>query len=138
MIYRTYFKLTESVNDFNAARDFLTEDDMTVYLKDDIRCKCPDKIISIKWYLTDENSGHIDLETNAELTNEELDQISDWICGQNSDGLGESFEQQPFANYEDKGLEYGDDDEDDWDNVWVMASFDWQTNNYKLELVSTN
>ena len=32
-----------------------------------------------------------------ELTEQELEKLSDWISGQNSDGLGEGFEQQDFA-----------------------------------------
>lgn len=46
------------------------------------------------------------------------------IRGQNSDGLGESFEQQGFE---------GDDyEEDDYGNYCDMAEFDWATNKYPL------
>lgn len=135
MLYRTYFELTDDVCDFEAARTYLIEDDMTKYLKEDYRCSsCKDKIISIKWILKDNNSGYIDLETADILTNDELNKISDWVTGQNSDGLGEGFEQQDFANY--KPNDNSDYNEDDCDNDWVMASFDWKTNLYKFELIA--
>jgi hypothetical protein len=63
--------------------------------------------------------------THRPLTDEESKQISEWISGQNSDGLGEGFEQQSFAEIE------GDDENDDW----AMASFDWQTNPCTLVVV---
>ena len=62
------------------------------------------------------------------LNQDELDFVSSWITGQNSDGLGEGFEQQEFA-----WMPY--DDDDDYYDDGEMASFDWQTNNYKLHLV---
>lgn len=138
-IYRTYFNLTADVKDFDAARDFLKDDDMKQYMKGDKRV--PDNVYetieSIDWILKDVDSGIIELKTTRELTQKELENISDWVCGQCSDGLGESFEQQSFANYEDDEYNYDDEDGeyyDDNDN-YIMASFDWKTNNYIFELV---
>jgi len=129
-VYRTYFQLVDSVNDFDSAYDYLLKDDMTKYLLNDDRGS--DKVISVKWILETENSGVIEVKTNEKLSDEEMTNISEWIGGQNSDGLGEGFEQQDFANY------YVGDDGDDLDyyndDDWVMASFDWETNNYDLEL----
>lgn len=140
MLYRTYFKLLAEVNDFEAARQYLIADDMTKYLIDDDCCSsCKDKIKSIKWILRDESHGYIDLETTAELTSLELDSISDWVSGQNSDGLGEGFEQQDFACYDDSDYDDYYDDEDEgnsYGDTSVMASFDWQINSYKFLLVS--
>lgn len=139
-IYRTYFKLTACVNDFDAAYRYLREDDMKYYLKDDSRC--PDdvynKIISIDWILQDECSGYIELKTTEALNDVELNNISDWVSGQNSDGLGEGFEQQSFAYYENEDEEYDESysyDTDDYDYLYITAEFDWRTNNYKFELV---
>lgn len=135
MLYRTYFNLVAEVKDFEAARQYLIEDDMTDYLITDERgASCKDKIKSIKWILRDESHGYIDLETTSELTSTELANISDWVSGQNSDGLGEGFEQQDFACYIDEGLTGYDDEE--WDDETIMASFDWETNPYTFELVS--
>lgn len=140
-LYRTYFKLTNDVIDFEEARRYLIEDDMTVYLKDDNRRCSPStgkKIVKIEWILKEVDSGHIDLTTTEELTQAELDNISDWVRGQNSDGLGEGFEQQDFAFYSDEEYEdYDDENYDyDYDDYTIMASFDWKTNDYKFELVS--
>lgn len=121
--YCTDFTLTNPVNDFEAAQAYLTDDDMTKYWK---RKHEQSKVIKIQWDLTDEQTGHIVVITNDELTSNEANELSNWIRGQNSDGLGEGFEQQDFA-----WISY-DDEEDEGE----MASFDWDTNDYKLVLIS--
>ena len=129
MKYRTYFKLTACVNDLNAAQEYLKAEDMTIYLKEDSRLKSVSQFVEkIEWILKDESSGYIDLTTNKELTAEQLAIISDWVSGQNSDGLGEGFEQQNFACYEDEGLIGYEGSK--WDNETIIASFDWETNQY--------
>jgi len=138
MIYRTYFKLEYPVLDINDAQEYLSEDDMTKYLKDDNRISqsTRNSVTNIAWILQDEQSGYIELETTVELSDLELMSISNWVSGQNSDGLGEGFEQQGFANYQiDDGWGNGDEYDADSD-IWIMASFDWRTNDYKFELVS--
>ena len=136
MIYRTYFKLTNEVIDFEEAKRYLEEDDMTKYLNNDSRrpSSLQGAVSSINWILRDTQSGYIELQSNRELNNEELKWISDWVSGQNSDGLGEGFEQQDFANYCIRDY-YVDDEDDYFEDDWVMASFDWQTNDYKFERV---
>ena len=142
MLYRTYFTLTNPVRDYQDAYDYLTADDMTKYLKSNPKCskETSNKILSITWILKNDFSGRIELETSEELSMEELDMISDWVKGQNSDGLGEGFEQQDFACY--IVTEYGDiiDPRCAWDyegeSEEIMSSFDWETNDYKFELVS--
>lgn len=143
MKYRTNFNLLCDVNDFRAARDYLVEDDMTEYLLhySDVEEKALEKVRHIEWVLTDTDKGYIELITSAYLTKKQLAQISDWVRGQNSDGLGENFEQQDFAFYNACAGEYCEfynEDEDEWyeeeDENWVMASFDWSTNEYLFEL----
>lgn len=136
--YATEFHLTNPVNDLNAAREYLQVDNMAEYLSDDLRDLGlkrlkPSDILNLEWDLQDEDYGLIYLDTAIELTDDELDVISDWVRGQNSDGLGEGFEQQPFAEirYEGDEDEYGYSDYDT-----DMASFDWQTNSYKFEKIS--
>ena len=140
-IYRTYFNLDYPVLDINEARDYLGADSMEKYLKSDTRIAedIRNAVVNIKWILTTEMSGHIDLVTSKELNDTELKSISDWVSGQNSDGLGEGFEQQDFACYDVD--EDGDpiDSRRAWDyegeTETVMASFDWQTNEYIFEFV---
>lgn len=221
-IYETNFRLECPVNDFDEAYNYLTEDDMTQYL-DKERCKATPDITSVEWILEDEESGKIVVRAIRELTEDELDELSDWIRGQNSDGLGEGFEQQEFAEsyfnpetgdgpytrreaereveklwedisvndlidngylddamweavevYKDQNGTYDDNNDEelsddeiwdiiasdpesyvDWDSIekakeeyangadeynennwYVMASFDWKTNDYKLNKVS--
>ncbi len=140
--YGTSFTLTNPVNDYNAALDYLQADDMTQYLIDDLDylglSHLEGKIKEIRWVLEDEQSGYIVLYTTEPLAEEDLDKISEWISGQCSDGLGEGFEQQDFASGEDfEEYEYEDEDgetQTDYEEVNTMASFDWETNDYKLKL----
>lgn len=96
--YSQEFSMQSPVNDLEAAQNYLSDDDMTKYV--------PDELVNVvqkaEWVLDDESSGHINIETTRELGVEEQKILSDWIEGQNSDGLGEGFEQQEFAeNYFD-------------------------------------
>lgn len=153
MIYRTDFRLSAPVNDIKGARNYLREDDMTSYLIDEIDAAQDEEnsyrskgfigldsslILSLKWELTDERHGYVELETKEPLTEKQLESVSDFVSGQNSDGLGESFEQQEFAEcfdeegydaamerYEEDGECYPSEDE-----YRSYASFDWNTNKY--------
>lgn len=141
-IYRTYFNLVCPVIDVDAAKQFLLRENMTNYLKSDSRTsKIAQDIINITWILKDEDSGYIELESNNEIQESDLDTISNWVSGQNSDGLGESFEQQDFACYCSHDTPRYWEYDEEWeamapvdDRDWFMASFDWQTNDYKFEL----
>lgn len=125
--YETKFNLTSEVNDFIEAYDYLAEDDMTQYLDE----KFKNIVESIEWVLKTTDSGIIVVSATRELTDEESKELSEWISGQNSDGLGEGFEQQDFALTEE---EYDDEDEenDEYEPAHYMASFDWTTNTYPL------
>lgn len=133
--YYTDFVLDYPVNDFEAARDYLVAEDMTKYLigsldyRKGMETLSEDDIVSIEWRLLDESRGKIILITTRKLTDTESKVISEWISGQNSDGLGEGFEQQDFATTELEEDYYDDEYEDP-----MYSSFDWQTNNYKLHL----
>lgn len=137
--YQTTFYLLADVLDLDEAQAYLEEDNMLYYFDNE---EIKRKLQSIKWHLTDCGSGYIEVIANEELAENELDEISAYISGQNADGIGESFEQQDFASYDaallndrgeiDDSLLYDDDYEEDW----VMASFDWNSNYYVLELVA--
>lgn len=134
--YQTNFTLTCPIKseNFEQARDYLVKDDMTEYLKGHCATEdCPllaRVIYSIEWNLLNEESGVIDLYTSTSLSENERWFISGWISGQNSDGLGEGFEQQDFAYVVD---EVWDDDDNFADGE--MARFDWQSNDYYLSEV---
>ncbi len=122
--YTTSGTLTNPVNDLDSARAYLAEDDMTQYAPAGL------PIHDVRWDLLDEGSWKVTVVTDRELTEAESAEISEWISGQNSDGLGEGFEQQPFAEH----CEY-----DRWGNMdedsYVMSSFDWETNDCTLVFV---
>lgn len=142
--YITKFTLTNLVLDLESANDYLTEDDMVDYFDEykeiGITEDLVKKVISINWELQTRDSGKITVKTNALLTDEESKAVSKWISEQNSDGLGEGFEQQDFADYDVNRYDYDGNEiniwdlDDDYEEYWVMASFDWQTNDYELEL----
>lgn len=129
MLYQTNFKLAYPVRDMDAANTYLSEDDMTEILVGH-HPELDGVVSNIEWILDDDESGHIDLETTRSLTDVELTMISEWVEGQNADGLGEGFEQQPFANYRVEEDPYGLEEDE-----WVMASFDWESNSYEFSPV---
>lgn len=108
---------------FGQADAYLRADDMKQYVDEPLRSK----LNKVEWNLEGTDEGIIVVEANQELTQDELSELSDWIKGQCSDGLGEGFEQQEFAQLYEYD-EWGDED-------WVgMVSFDWRSNNYKLSV----
>jgi hypothetical protein len=115
--YQATGRLDFPVSDLSLARQYLDEP-MEEYIQ-----YCSEDLVpvvhTIRWDLTTEQDWKVTLVTNRPLTDQESKQISEWISGQNSDGLGEGFEQQSFAE-----IEPDDEDEEDW----AMASFDWMTN----------
>lgn len=126
-VYKTYFKLSNPIKDFEEAKNYLKEDNMTHYLKKSV--KETDGVVKlVEWVLLDEEKGYIIVISNKILDKIILDKISKWIRGQNSDGLGEGFKSQDFATYRD----YNSEDFEDYD--FISCQFDWETNDYKLEL----
>ena len=135
-IYKADFYLTDYVNNLQEAQRYLTEDNMLTYLVDELKYQgreaTANKLQRVEWILQSEINGRIEVEAAAELTTVERAIISEWIRGQCSDGLGEGFEQQRFACYGEE-VEYSEDYEDEYcDEHW--ARFDWETNDYRLQL----
>lgn len=146
-IYRTKGVLTGTIEPDNVAKadNYLREFDMTEFL--DENCG---PIEHIEWKLgPDGHQWNVTAFTRAPLTPDELKQLSEWVSGQNSDGLGESFEQQDFAELDNEDEEtdcsqcdgsgvFGDDDELDctrcggdgvvYHESFGMISFDWEKN----------
>ena len=142
-VYRTEFNLVYPVNDLDAACKFLEESNYCLLriLIEDISRKIGEdvskKLVSITWHLKHEDSGYIELISTEELDEQVLEAVSLWISAQCADGVGETFEQKDFANYNTLGDSWMFDDEEEemeYEASWVMASFDWKTNKYKLRL----
>lgn len=92
-MYITEFNLSCPVNDFNSARDYLLEDDMTQYLPEELK----KKVKNIRWELKTVVKGNIVITTKSKLSSADWLKLEQWIIGQNSDGLGEGFSGQDFA-----------------------------------------
>jgi len=116
--YRTNFYLEAPVNDIGEAEAYLQEDEMVrYYLSNNPEMR--GVVTSIVWNLVGDDSGYVEVEATRELSDEELLGLSHFISGQNSDGLGEGFEQNFMYHDEDDGEDY-------------MCSFDWANNPYML------
>ena len=147
--YVTDFKLAVDVP-VKDANEYLQEDDMLDYLKDRVEDDKNttiklDDLVSITWavandggYSSYNDHGTITLVTTREFTKKELDFVSDYVKGQNADGLGEGFEQRfEYNSSQDRSGgrfgNYGDTEDDEDDDYCEMASFDWKTNDYKFK-----
>ena len=125
--YRTRRKLTYPVSDLDAARHFLRCEEMGM----EVHIYPADTKVgvhSVTWDLINDHEWEVTVIADHPLPIEQLKALSEWISGQNSDGLGEGFEQQPFAEHEDE--------EDEDEVVYHMSSFDWETNPCTLERVT--
>ena len=90
-IYRTNFNLTENVRSIEEANDYLSSEDMTKYLKIRMPSNISNFIDCLKWRLTTEHSGYIELTTRLKLEEDELQKISEWVSNQTSDNFSEGF-----------------------------------------------
>ena len=115
-LYRTYFDLSDNIPDkhWMEARKYLDEDNMANYLPDELS----EKVILIQYDLITNNKGFINIISNALLTQEELIELKNELDGQNSDGLGEGFEQQEFAEL------HNSEDEDDYTYIYIEDNVD--------------
>jgi hypothetical protein len=159
-VYRTKGVLTGTIEPENVAKAdaYLREFDMTEFLDNGLALV----VEHIEWKLdADGHNWNVTAFASRPLDTTELKELSSWVSGQNSDGLGESFEQQDFAETQDDSEEdcpdcSGDgwtrELDDDGDDVQVdcercdgsgileredygMISFDWQTNDCAFERV---
>lgn len=97
-------------------------DNMSVYYNE----SGADKLLLADWgfeVLDDELYGKVDVRLTKLMTEEEENELLDWIRGQNSDGLGEGYEQQAistdrgdlFVSFWDSGIGYFIKDEVEMD-----------------------
>lgn len=134
-IYEIKGTLTGTIEPENvaAAQEYLKgprdDQDMTPYLHMWEEWAI-EAIPHLEWKLEGDGfNWSVRIYATRELTDDEQRVVSEWVSGQNSDGLGEGFEQQDFAEFNSSEQnEWGDYDEEDWH----MCSFDWETNEHKL------
>ena len=129
--YVANFNLTDEINEelFDDAVSYLIEDDMAQYVPENLKAK----IVSVEWVLEELDKGKIVIWANELLSEEEEDELSKWIAGQCSDGLGEGFEQQPFAEIGGSDYDYYDEDDEYYEDEFYMVSFS-RADKYKLVL----
>ena len=75
---------------------------MVEYLPENLKAK----IVFVEWILEYLDWGTVSIWANERLSEEEVDELSKWIAGQCSDGLGEGFAQQPFAEYNNSKVSF--------------------------------
>lgn len=125
--YETRGTLTHAIDADNVslAQAYLEEDSMVQYIDEELE----DFVESVDWELDDDGFNYkVVAVANKKLTKAQLKQLSEWVSGQNSDGLGEGFEQQEFAEHRI---------EVNWDEFdYEMCSFDWTSNDSEFTLVS--
>ena len=105
--------------------DGYNDDDMADYFDEYYGKTAKAKIQSMIWGFESVNGclyGKVNVTLSEELTEEETESVKEYICGQNSDGLGEGFEQQEirisyneeiyvsFWNYSDDYWIYDDEE----------------------------
>ena len=130
-LYGCPFYLEAGVEDIDEAQDYLDDDHdlMLDLFNEDIRGEYrshrnvsnDSPLINWRWYLKGYSSGYFIYETSRELTKEELENLGEGTTGQAADGLGEGFEQQPWACY--TTYYRGGDDEYEEE---IMCSFNWK------------
>ncbi len=91
---KSYAWAVENALEADTADD---EMDMAEFFDEDDGVKA--KLVSAKWGVETYRGrlfGRIECSLKEELTDAETEILTDWISGQNSDGYGEHFEQQPI------------------------------------------
>jgi hypothetical protein len=100
--------------------------------------------MDIRWELkADGETYEVIALSFSELNDTEISDLTEWVKGQHSDGLGEGFEQQDFADHwaemEAEEDRYGEDDDEfeatEADYANACSHFDWKTNTSMFEKV---
>ena len=100
--------------------DGYNDEDMVDYFHEDDSATVKTKLQSMIWGFESVRGclyGKVNVTLSEELTEEEVEVVKNYICGQNSDGLGEGFEQQEIRISYDEEIYvsfwyYGD-------NYWI-------------------
>lgn len=140
-IYEMKGHLTGTIEGEAAIRDaqhylqFMSDDDsepanMEQYLDPPLN----EVVEDLRWHL--DSNGHdyrVVAFATRDLTQDELKKLGSEVSGQNSDGLGEGFEQQDFAEQDAEcGECHGCENGFGCDEYGGMISFDWETNPHEF------
>lgn len=93
----------EIENKFDEYNDGFEE--MAEYFHSYNHASAASKILSAVWRFEAVDGclfGRVDFILTEAFTSEETETVKDWICGQNSDGLGEGFEQREIRTKDDR------------------------------------
>ncbi len=96
-----------------------------------------DKLLTIRWGVEEIRGqlyGCVEVTSTAPLTAQEEAAMKEWISGQNSDGLGEGFEQRPietdygdiYVHFWNAGDDYFIAVEDELDDYIAPSSQSWE------------
>ena len=91
----------EIENKFDEYNEDIT--DMAEYFDSYYSVSASAKVISAVWRFEAVGGclfGRVDFILSRALTAEETEVVKGWICGQNSDGLGEGFEQREIRTHD--------------------------------------
>jgi hypothetical protein len=92
--YRSYIE--------QAFQNYQGNDNMAEYFDEYDSKTAYKKIKYAEWKFEEVNGclwGKVNVSLTENLTKDETEELKDWISGQNSDGLGEGFEQQEIRTY---------------------------------------
>lgn len=103
---------------------FYCDEDMTEYFDDG---ELKEKIHGIFWNIVvikEELVGKVVvlIDDNQNLSKDEIEEIKDFIEGQNSDGLGEGFEQREIRTHDDELI---------YVSFWDIDNY-WAKGDYKI------
>ena len=87
--------------------DYLDGDDMSQYFDESDNAEVASVLQSMNWSFVNVNYelfGKVAVGLTDDISNEGIKAIKDFITGQNSDGLGEGFEQQDIELGDDRRL----------------------------------
>jgi len=86
---------------------YLDGDDMSQYFDEDDNAEVASKLKSMDWSFVDINYelfGKVTVGLTDDISDEGVHALKDFITGQNSDGLGEGFEQQDIELDDDRRM----------------------------------
>lgn len=98
--YTVKFMFSDRITNITNAQKYLNDDDYLVYIKQSLLDNTlKAKIKSINWNIKSVFYGYIEVNTNSELNEIEIEKLTNWCSNFQVNELNDGFEQQDFANY---------------------------------------